>query len=564
MIVESYPEAQRIAGMLGAEWRVEATGGPVCDFPPSQLGIALQADFALEFVPVAERVLTIARLRQAIRTATAVFIATRPDAEGEAQAWQIVTLTKADLKQKPFKRIHLQELEQAAVLAAINASVPWDPLLVEATHTRRAIDRLVAYMLSPLLCQALSKAIALGRTQGLALMLLDQRARIIVATPPVSTYTVQVTLQAASRTFTAELAQIQNRPVSIPTLTQADQLRAKLMGSAFWVKTYHTRKSVQQAPAPFTLLALMEEAHRQFGWPPERTRQLLDALYLSGRIGYPGALTDSSAVEKSRAARRWIEGHFGQPALREPYPDCPALSLYPVDPFLVPEAVPVGPEASLYRQIWSRFVASHMADAVYALTEVEIAVGTKAGPIYPVVIRTRTARLVTAGHLALAPLPDREPVPLPDLAVDQDLELVAWQFTQQDRPAPQPYTELDLLQALDLHQIGHPLAHTRLVSSLQRAGLVTQVQDLVTLTALGAQVATVLRQHFAACFAPEREPLMDRQIQDIAAGQLTRSAVLQAFWETTLQPAVAASAKAFPLRRRTTPLLFTAYKQGAR
>ena len=207
IIVESPAKAKKISGYLGAGWQVLASMGHVCDLPAKALGVQTDDDFTPTYEVLPNKVKVVARLTKAIQQASAIYVATDPDREGEAIAWHILKLAKAP-KDKPIYRVTFNAITADAVKSAVASPRPLDMPLIEAQQTRRIVDRLVGYLTSPLACQALDGRYSAGRVQSACLRLIVERERAIFAFIPQAYQQLALRLSIESGEFSAKLSLI--------------------------------------------------------------------------------------------------------------------------------------------------------------------------------------------------------------------------------------------------------------------------------------------------------------------------------------------------------------------
>jgi len=285
MIVESPAKAHKIAGFLGAGWRVEASLGHVYDLPEAELGVDVDHDFALRYVIIPGKKAIVSRLIKAMQEADQIYLATDPDREGEAIAWNIVNAARLP-KSKPVFRVSFTSITQAAVLASTAVPRQLDMDLVHAQQTRRAIDRLTGYLASSLTSRALDQRLSAGRVQSIALRLVVDREQEIMSFVQRKYWSLSVSLKAVADEFLARLTTLNGKAIPEMTGEQAQSILNKLTNGQFWVKSIEHAEHVQSAPPPFTTASLQQEAGRALGLAPEETMRLAQALYEAGLITY--------------------------------------------------------------------------------------------------------------------------------------------------------------------------------------------------------------------------------------------------------------------------------------
>ena len=400
VIVESPAKAKTITKYLGPGYAVRASMGHVRDLPDRGIGIDIEHDFAPTYVVTDDKTDTVKQLKSAVKSASAVYLATDPDREGEAIAWHLVKAT-TPTRDKPVHRVIFHEITQDAVRAAIANPREIDMHLVDAQQARRVLDRLVGYQLTPFLWKKVTRGLSAGRVQSVALRLVVEREREIHAFVPVESWTVEADfakITGQERTprdlFHARLTQINGKKADLKVQGDAQAVLDGLTGAGYAVKDVNKTERKRNAAPPFTTSTLQQEASRKHGYAVANTMRIAQQLYegvdLSSKEGEVGLITymrtDSLNIsdEAREAARRLIVSRYGG----DFYPTKPNFyrtkakgaqeaheAIRPTDPARTPEDVRpyLSPQQfNVYRLIWQRFVASQMAQAVFDVTQVDI------------------------------------------------------------------------------------------------------------------------------------------------------------------------------------------------
>ncbi len=543
LIVESTAKCARIAKMLGKGWQVVATRGHVRDLPPNTLGIDVEDDFRPDYAIPPRQANTIQRLFKAITKAEAVFLATDPDREGEAIAWHVLQLARV-LPDKPAYRVTFTAITESAVKAAVATPRPLDVNLVEAQQTRRIVDRLVGYLVSPVVCQALDGRYSAGRVQSACLRLVVERERQIAAFTPETYWTLDAHLKADSSDFPARLRTVKNQAVERLSSEQVQSLTKGLTGAAFWVGNVKHGEQRRNPAPPFTTSTLQQAASQALGLSPERTMQIAQYLYEAGQITYHRTDGVDVAPEAQRAALLYIAQTFGgdyvpnQPhsyQAKTKYAQEAHEAIRPTDVTRLPDQVE-GDGAALYALIWQRFVASQMAEARHTVQVVEILAGKTLGQPYPLTFEAKGRTLTFDGFLKVyqePPDPDAEAEQdnqLPFLQEGAALHLVEWLPVEHQTKAPPRFTEASLVRELERLGIGRPSTYASMVQTLtQREYARLQKKRLVP-TNMGTLLCDFLVAHFPDLFAVPYTAHLEEALDAVARGETTRLNVLKAFW----------------------------------
>jgi len=568
LIVESAAKSARIAKMLGAGWQVEATRGHVRDLPENTLGIEVEADFRPLYEVLPRQVNIVRRLLKAISEAEAVFVATDMDREGEAIAWHVLQL--ADLPpDKPVYRVTFTAITESAVKAAVESPRSVDLNLVEAQQTRRIVDRLVGYLVSPVVCQALDGRYSAGRVQSACLRLVVERERQIIAFIPETYWTLDAHLKADTGEFTARLNSVKQQSAERLNHEQVQSLTKGLTGAAFWVGSVKHGEQRRNPHPPFTTSTLQQAASQALGLSPERTMQIAQRLYEAGQITYHRTDGVDVAPEAQRAALQHIARTFGgdyvpnQPhsyQAKANHAQEAHEAIRPTDVAHLPEQVE-GDGAALYALIWQRFVASQMAAARYAVQVVEILAGKTQGHAYPLTFQAKGRTLTFDGFLKVyqePPDPDAEAeqdTPLPFLQEGAALRLVEWQPVERQTKAPPRFTEASLVRELERLGIGRPSTYASMVQTLKQREYAKLQKKRLVPTNMGTLLCDFLVEHFPDLFAVPYTAHLEEALDAVARGEATRLVVLKAFWAdfTPQLGAAGQSAQQQTKARRPTP-----------
>ncbi|HML20999.1 MAG TPA: type I DNA topoisomerase [Aggregatilinea sp.] len=543
LIVESTAKSARIAKMLGSGWRVEATRGHVRDLPQDKLGIEVNQDFRPLYEVQPRQANTVRRLLKAIREAESVYVATDLDREGEAIAWHVLQL--ADLPpDKPVYRVAFTAIIESAVKAAIASPRPLDLNLIEAQQTRRIVDRLVGYLVSPLACQALDGRYSAGRVQSACLRLVVERERQIAAFTPETYWTLDAQLAAGEGEFNARLYSVKGQRVERLTHEQVDTLTSGLKNAALWIGSIRHGEQIRHPAPPFTTSTLQQAASQALGLSPERTMQVAQRLYEAGQITYHRTDGADIAPEAQDAARRLIALTYGgdyvpnEPQIylaKSKHAQEAHEAIRPTDVTRLPQDVK-GDGAELYGLIWRRFVASQMASARYAVQVAEVLAGKTHGLPYPLSFQVKGRMLVFDGFLKIyqdPPDPDAEPEEnpiLPPLSEGAALHLIGWLPVERQTQAPPRFTEASLVRELERLGIGRPSTYASMVQTLKQRGYVTVKSKRLVPSKSGVSLCDFLTVHFPDLFAAGYTAHLENELDAVASGRAARLDILRAFW----------------------------------
>jgi DNA topoisomerase-1 len=591
IIVESPTKARTIKKFLPARFTVKASVGHVRDLPKSTLGVDVEHDFAPRYLTIKGKGDVIKELKSAVKTASDVYLATDPDREGEAIAWHLAELLKLP---KPM-RIELHEITKDAALAALADAHQIDMDRVNAQQARRILDRLVGYKISPLLWAKVRGGLSAGRVQSVAVKLVVDREREILAFVPREYWSVTALLasqRAPEMPFPAELVGYRGEKLEIATKARADEALAAIAGADYRIAAIKKREVKRNAPAPFTTSTLQQEASRKLKMRVRRAMQVAQALYegvdLGGSEGTVGLITymrtDSTRIsDQARdAAKEYVVSTYGEAfhggrvyKVREGAQDAHE-AIRPTSVFHTPQSVAGAlkrDELRLYTMIWERFVASQMAAAVLDQTTVDVnandytfrATGTvmrfpgftrvyEEGKDEDPIGAAGIAAASRNGTGTPAPAPaGKSRVRLPELHEDETLECRGVEPKQHFTEPPPRFTEASLVKALEDNGVGRPSTYSTIVDTIQARGYVTQQERRFMPTEIGFAVNDLLVEHFPKIVNLDFTAAMEGDLDKVAVGTEDWVALLRAFYAPFADDLQAAEQKLPRLELRDEP-----------
>jgi len=551
VIVESPAKARTISGILGAGFEVTASVGHVRDLPKSKLGVDVDNEFLPSYIVPKEKKDVVAKIREAAARASAVYLATDPDREGEAISWHLVEAAGLDQPGRPLHRVVFHELTPGAIREAFDHPRQIDYSLVDAQQARRVLDRLVGYKISPLLWKKVRRGLSAGRVQSAALKMIVDREREILDFTAREYWSIDALLAQAGITrpveFTARLRGKQGqRTFELPNNAETLAVTAQLRSATYNVRNVRRRDQHRRPAAPFTTSTLQQDASRRFGYTARRTMALAQQLYEgidlrgAGRVGLITYMrTDSTnladvAVEE---IREYVSQTYGGDFL----PEAPRAYKSRKGAQEAHEAIrptsamrnPDSPEIRgltqdlrrLYTLIWQRAVACQMADAILDSVSVDIDAAATDGDVYH--LRASASAVKFAGFRQLyeeareeedenatqqlsAPLPEMNPgdlLNLRDITAEQH-------FTE---PPPR-YSEATLVKALEENGIGRPSTYAPIISTIQERTYVEREGRQLRPTELGMLVNDFLNEYFPKVVELKFTAEMEEDLDEVATG----------------------------------------------
>jgi DNA topoisomerase-1 len=544
VIVESPAKAKTVNHYLGADYVVKASMGHVCDLPKKKLGVDVQADFRPTYQIIPEKKKVVVDLKRAAKASDRVILAADPDREGEAISWHISELIKDD--NPNVSRAIFHEITKEGIEEAFKVLGEIDQRKLEAQQTRRILDRLVGYLISPLLWKKIGKGLSAGRVQSVTLRLICDREKEIRAFVPEEYWTITAQLEAENPpAFKASLAKIDGKKAKVKTAEQAQAIVLACEKTPFVLEGIRIQEKKRHPGPPYITSTLQQDAFRILRFPVKKTMFIAQKLYEGleiGELGQTGLITymrtDSVRISAGAqdAARKYVEQAFS-PAHVPPKPNFfknakkaqdaheairPAHFDLPPDkvkPFLKKE------EYDLYRMIWNRFIASQMAPAVIEETDFDIAVRpggaeTAGAPVKPSAYGFKAKGEVVKfdGFLAAYPNGNGEKELLPKAREGEVLKLQGLESKQKFTEPPPRYTEGTLVKELESRGIGRPSTYAPIISTLQDRTYVVKDKGKFIPTELGMYVTEFLVKYFAELMDYAFTAHMEEELDEISEG----------------------------------------------
>ena len=547
VIVESPSKAKTIGKYLGPEYVVKASMGHLRDLPKSTLGVDLEAQFEPKYIPVKGKEDIISELKKAAAKAGTVYLATDPDREGEAISWHLKELLGLD--DSRTRRVTFNEITQRVVRESIAHPRDIDYDLVDAQQARRVLDRIVGYQLSPLLWKKVRRGLSAGRVQSVATRLVVDRENEIRAFQPREYWTLDVLLELLGKTgsFTARYFG-ETKKRELENELQVQQIIDDITGKTFTVVSVKRSEKRRSAAPPFTTSTLQQEASRKLNMTPKRTMAIAQQLYEGVDVAGEGtlglitymrtdslrlsdeAMADAAAFIRQRYGEAYYYGKFHVFKTKSGAQDAHE-AIRPTHVELDPERIRdslTKEQYRLYKLIWSRFLASQMANAVYDTVSIDTEC---AGHLFrsshqsirfPGFIAVYEEGRDEEGEAVGSPLPDLQEG---DRALCTKIDK-AQHFTQ----PPARYTEASLVKAMEEKGVGRPSTYASIVSTIQDREYVVKEDKRLMPTALGEVVTGLMMERFQDIIDVEFTANMEQKLDDVEAGKRNWRAVLAEFY----------------------------------
>ena len=555
VIVESPAKARTLGKILGSSYSLKASLGHVRDLPRSRLGVDVDNGFVPTYVVPRAKSKLVNELKKAARTASAVYLATDPDREGEAIAWHLAEAIKSD--HKPYHRVVFHEITGEAVKNAFKHPRSIDMHLVNAQQARRVMDRLVGYKLSPLLWRKVRRGLSAGRVQSVAVKIIVDREREIQGFTPIEYWTIEaeLTRETKKEAFRAILISLgDGTKLEIPDQKTASRIEGELKQAGYTVLKISTKRATRQPAPPFITSTLQQEAWRKLRFSAKQTMVIAQQLYEGLPIGAEGNIglitymrTDSTRVASSAIAetREFISSKYGTEYLppkaraftrrvkgaQEAHEAIRPTKIHR-EPSLIKKHLNAN-QFKLYDLIWKRMVASQMAAALFDNTTVDVDARC---PQNTYLLRASSSVNVFPGFITLYSEGKDEAdeegkgSPLPLLKKGDELKLLGL-FPEQRFTQPLPrYTEATLVKALEQGGIGRPSTYAPILSTIQERDYVTKVKGVFQPTELGFVVNDLLSQHFSDIVNIKFTARMEDELDEIASENREWVSAVQDFY----------------------------------
>lgn len=523
VIVESPAKARTVGRFLGKGYTVKASVGHVRDLYRSELAVDVENDFAPKYRVPNEKRLVVKELKELVKHAEEIYLATDPDREGEAISWHL--MEAASISPALSRRVVFHEITKDAIEEAFSNPRKINMNLVNAQQGRRILDRLVGYSISPILWEKVRSRLSAGRVQSVALRMIVDREREIDAFNPVEYWSIagEFMPEGGKHSFIAKLAKMNEADPVLGSQAVVDPIIADMEKSAYAISRIKKSERRRKPSAPFITSTLQQEASRRRGYTAKRTMAIAQQLYEGVEIGEGGVTglitymrTDSiNIAEQAQAeAREYINKRYGNDFLPATPPKYKtrAVGAQEAHEAIRPTSVNRTPDAlkeflstdqfKLYQLVWQRFVASQMEAAVYDTLTVEIT-GKSADHQY--LFRASGSNIKFPGYLIVyeeakdedQSSDEEENVKIPaGISEGQNQKLVKLLPEQHFTQPPPRYTDASLIQALEEYGIGRPSTYAPILSTIQDRGYVYREAKRLFPTETGIQVNDLMVEYF--------------------------------------------------------------------
>lgn len=541
VIVESPSKAKTIGKYLGSSYKVIASVGHIRDLPKSKLGIDIENDFEPNYIPIRGKGDLIKELKKEAKAAKKVYLATDPDREGEAISWHLAYLLGIDAN-TPC-RIVFNEITKDAIKNAVKNPRPIDLRLVDAQQARRVLDRLVGYQISPLLWRKIKRGLSAGRVQSAALKIICDRENQIKAFEPKEYWNINVAFKKG-KTFTAKLAEYKGKKIAIGSREESDRILSDLAAGRY-IASEITKKQRSRKPfAPFTTSSLQQDAANKLGFTTKKTMMLSQQLYEGVEVKGQGTVglvtyirTDSVRIsaEAKAMAKQYIEDNFGSRYAANNIYTNKKKDIQDAHEAIRPSRITLDPESikdsltkeqySLYKLIWTRFLASQMAAAVFDGMQVNITNGDYC-------LKASGSKLVFDGYQKIyAPnLEEDKDKLLPEIEEGEELKAEKAEGEQKFTEPPARFTEASLVRELEERNIGRPSTYAPIIATILERKYIVREKKVLVPTDLGFVVTGLMEEYFKEIVDAGFTAEMEDKLDDVEAKDLDWKKIIRDFY----------------------------------
>ena len=568
VIVESPAKAKTIGKLLGKEFMVKSSVGHIRDLPERKLGVDVEHNFEPEYEISPKKTKVVKELRDAAKECEIIYLAPDPDREGEAIAWHLKEALKSAAKGKTFHRVQYNEITARAVREAFANPGEIDMNRVNAQQARRVLDRIVGYMVSPLLWRQVRRGLSAGRVQSVALRLVCERERLIQAFKPEPYWVLGAVVRkqvAPVEPFTVKLVRIDGEKAELHDDAKVQGILDDLKDRAVRVSDVRSRQVQRRPLPPFITSTLQQAASSLYGISPGRTMKIAQSLYEGADFGQgPVGLitymrTDSVNIAKDaqEAAKSFVVSNYGADFFPESFNVYRSRAgaqeaheaIRPTDVNRTPESLSahLDPAAlKLYDLIWRRFVASQMTAAKIEQRTGVITTVPPPAQQHTYEFTASSSDVIFPGFLKVMALDIRktkenneenanpedsdEVDRLPPLTTGETLNLIEWLSDRKETKPPARFSEASLIKALEANGVGRPSTYAAILETLAAREYVTREKRQVAPTTLGFQVCDMLVAKLSELFDVGFTAGMEESLDKIEEGSIEWTVMMREFY----------------------------------
>ena len=551
VIVESPTKEKTLKKILGEDYLIKSSKGHIIDLPKTKLGIDIENDFQPEYVTIPRQRSIVKELEKYSKDKDKIFLATDPDREGEAIAWHIAQKLKI---KNDNNRVIFNEITERAVSQAFKNPREIDLNMVDSQKTRRLLDRLVGYKISPLLWKKIGKKLSAGRVQSVTLRLICEREEEILKFKEDEYWLISALLNKTEdeeiKPFEAKLFLVDSKKITIRNKKEAMQICEEVKNQNIYVKDINKRKEFKNPQPSFTTSSLQQEAYHKLFFSIKKSMIIAQQLYEGIALGNKGNVglitymrTDSIRVsnEAKSEAKKYIEGKYGKnfaksfeniekdkKKIKNKTIQDAHESIRPTSVFNQPDLIKKylsNDQYKLYSLIWQRFIASRMKAAYLEKITINIESGKY-------LFRASGSNILFKGFMIIYNEDNQDLNTPPDLKEGDKLKIIKIEEKQYFTKPPPRYTEASLVKTLEKEGIGRPSTYVPIVDTIQRREYVEKVNKNFIPTELGITVNSFLTQYFSDIISVAFTAKMEKQLDEVESNKKKWVDILKTFYKT--------------------------------
>ncbi len=538
VVVESPAKAKTINRILGKKYTVKSSKGHIKDLPKSNMGIEIENNFKPEYVLLEDKKEIVEDIKRASANADTVFLATDPDREGEAISYHLSEEIRGI--NSHIKRILLHEITKRGIEEAFKNAGQIDMNKVNAQVARRVLDRLVGYMLSPLLWKKVKRGLSAGRVQSVALRLIVDREKEIRNFIKKEYWTITAEFEKDKKKFQAKLEEKDEKKFEINNKSEAESIVRELKDTKYIVSEIKKKRKKKQPPPPFITSTLQQEAYRRFKFPVKKTMQIAQKLYEGVNInGVPIGLitymrTDSLRISQTaqNELRKFIVENYGENFLSKKTRNYRNKNkaqdaheaIRPTSILRTPDSIKehlTPDEQKIYKLIWDRFLLTQLKEAIIEETEVKINAKNYT-------FKAKGEVIVDEGFLKFTGKEKKSIIP--ELTQGEELELLSLTSKQNFTQPPSRYTEGSLVKTLEEKGIGRPSTYATIISTLKNRLYVKVLKGVFYPTELGMFISELLVENFGELMDIKFTANMEEELDRVSSGKTEWVKVVSSFF----------------------------------
>ncbi|NCO24701.1 MAG: type I DNA topoisomerase [Candidatus Infernicultor aquiphilus] len=551
VIVESPTKEKTLKKILGENYLIKSSKGHIIDLPKTKLGIDIGNDFQPEYVTIPRQRSIVKELEKYSKDKDKIFLATDPDREGEAIAWHIAQKLKI---KNDNNRVSFNEITERAVSQAFKNPREINLNMVDSQKTRRLLDRLVGYKISPLLWKKIGKKLSAGRVQSVTLRLICEREEEILKFKEDEYWLISVLLNKTEdeeiKPFEAKLFSVDSKKITIRNKKEAMQICEEVKNQNIYVKDINKRKEFKNPQPSFTTSSLQQEGYNKLNFSIKKSMIIAQQLYEGIALGDKGNVglitymrTDSIRVsnEAKSEAKKYIEEKYGKKfaksfenfekdkkKIKNKTIQDAHESIRPTSVFNQPDLIKKylsNDQYKLYSLIWQRFIASRMKAAYLE----KITINIEAGKY---LFRASGSNILFKGFMIIYNEDNQDLNKPPDLKEGDKLKIIKIEEKQYFTKPPPRYTEASLVKTLEKEGIGRPSTYVPIIDTIQRREYVEKVNKKFNPTELGIKVNSFLTQYFSDIINVAFTAKMEKQLDEVESNKKKWVDILKTFYKT--------------------------------